>query len=124
MEENYYLCRKFTLKLTSKDMEKTIQVRCQNNGTTIEVPIGSNLQDIYEKSGLEIKYGPLSAHVNNKVEGMHYRLYSPKDVEFLDITSVPTPAVCSSFSARQHTHFSIPVRWLSTSLCPMAIMSI
>ena len=87
MEENYYLCRKFTLKLTSKDMEKTIQVRCQNNGTTIEVPIGSNLQDIYEKSGLEIKYGPLSAHVNNKVEGMHYRLYSPKDVEFLDITS-------------------------------------
>ena len=69
MEENYYLCRKFTLKLTSKDMEKTIQVRCQNNGTTIEVPIGSNLQDIYEKSGLEI------------------RLYSPKDVEFLDITS-------------------------------------
>ena len=87
MEENYYLCRKFTLKLTSKDMEKTIQVRCQNNGTTIEVPIGSNLQDIYEKSGLEMKYGPLSAHVNNKVEGMHYRLYSPKDVEFLDITS-------------------------------------
>ena len=87
MEENYYLCRKFTLKLTSKDMEKTIQVRCQNNGTTIEVPIGSNLQDIYEKSGLEMRYGPLSAHVNNKVEGMHYRLYSPKDVEFLDITS-------------------------------------
>ena len=115
MEENYYLCRKFTLKLTSKDMEKTIQVRCQNNGTTIEVPIGSNLQDIYEKSGLEIKYGPLSAHVNNKVEGMHYRLYSPKDVEFLDITS---------FSARLHTHFSTPVRWLSTSQCPMAIMSI
>ena len=110
MEENYYLCRKFTLKLTSKDMEKTIQVRCQNNGTTIEVPIGSNLQDIYEKSGLEIKYGPLSAHVNNKVEGMHYRLYSPKDVEFLDITS--------------SSGIRTPVRWLSTSQCPMAIMSI
>ena len=79
--------QKIHLKLTSKDMEKTIQVHCQNNGTTIEVPIGSNLEDIYEKSGLEMKYGPLSAHVNNKVEGMHYRLYSPKDVEFLDITT-------------------------------------
>ena len=68
-------------------MEKTIQVHCQNNGKTIEVPIGSNLEEIYKKSGLEIQYGPLSAHVNNKVEGMHYRLYSPKDVEFLDITT-------------------------------------
>ena len=64
-----------------------IQVRCKNNGKTIEVPVGSNLKDIYEKSGLEMKYGPLSAHVNNKVEGMHYRIYTPKDVEFLDITS-------------------------------------
>ena len=68
-------------------MEKMIQVRCKNNGETIEVPVGSNLKDIYEKSGLEMKYGPLSAHVNNKVEGMHYRIYTPKDVEFLDITS-------------------------------------
>ena len=68
-------------------MEKMIQVRCKNNGATIEVPVGSNLEDIYRKSGVEMKYGPLSAHVNNKVEGMHYRIYSPKDVEFLDITS-------------------------------------
>ena len=68
-------------------MEKMIQVRCKNNGETIEVPVGSNLKDIYEKAGLEMKYGPLSAHVNNKVEGMHYRIYTPKDVEFLDITS-------------------------------------
>ena len=68
-------------------MEKMIQVRCKNNGATIEVPVGSNLEDIYRKSGVEMKYGPLSAHVNNKVEGMHYRIYTPKDVEFLDITS-------------------------------------
>ena len=68
-------------------MEKMIQVRCKNNGETIEIPVGSNLKDIYEKAGLEMKYGPLSAHVNNKVEGMHYRIYTPKDVEFLDITS-------------------------------------
>lgn len=34
-----------------------------------------------------MKYGPMSAKVNNKVEGMHYRLYHDKDVEFLDISS-------------------------------------
>ena len=32
-------------------------------------------------------YGPVSAKVNNKVEGLHYRFYNDKDVEFLDVTS-------------------------------------
>ena len=32
-------------------------------------------------------FGPVSARVNNKVEGMHYRVYSNKDVEFLDLHS-------------------------------------
>lgn len=31
--------------------------------------------------------GPVCAKVNNKVEGMHFRLYHNKDVEFLDMTS-------------------------------------
>lgn len=30
-------------------------------------------------------YGPVSCKVNNKVEGLHYRLYHNKDVEFLDM---------------------------------------
>ena len=30
-------------------------------------------------------YGPVSAKVNNKVEGLHYRLYHNKDVEYLDL---------------------------------------
>ena len=32
-------------------------------------------------------YGPVSAKVNNKVEGMHYRVYKRKDIEFLDLRS-------------------------------------
>ena len=32
-------------------------------------------------------YGPVVAKVNNKVEGLNYRLYHNKDVEFLDMTS-------------------------------------
>ena len=32
-------------------------------------------------------YGPISVKVNNKVEGLHYRVYHNKDLEYLDITS-------------------------------------
>ncbi len=66
-------------------MEQQIQIRCKNNNTTIYANIGSTLSDIYTLSGLEMEYGPISAHVNNKVEGMHYRVYKPKEVEFLDL---------------------------------------
>ena len=68
-------------------MEQMVKILCRNNGATIDVPAGSTLEDIYAKLGLEMKFGPISAHVNNKVEGMHYRVYASKDVEFLDITS-------------------------------------
>jgi uridine kinase len=68
-------------------MEQTIQIHVLNNDKTLEVPLGSNLEEIYQKSGLHMPYGPISAHVNNKSEGMHYRAYKQKNVEFLDITS-------------------------------------
>ena len=32
-------------------------------------------------------YPPVTAKVNNKVEGLHYRVYNSKDVEFLDVTT-------------------------------------
>ncbi len=68
-------------------MEKKIKIYVRNNGKTVEAPLGANLEEVYQLSGLQMKYGPLSAHVNNKVEGMHYRAFSQKEVEFLDITS-------------------------------------
>ena len=68
-------------------MERTITIRCKNNGQTIEVPTGSSLEEIYQELGLEMQNPPVIARVNNKVEGMHFRLYKQKDVEFLDITS-------------------------------------
>ena len=68
-------------------MEQTIKVHVINNGAVVEVPLGSNLVDVYQQSGLKMEHGPISAHVNNKVEGMHFRVYKQKEVEFLDITS-------------------------------------
>ena len=68
-------------------MDKKIKIHVRNNGKTVEVPLGSNLEEVYKLSGLQMEHGPVSAHVNNKVEGMHYRVYKQKEVEFLDITS-------------------------------------
>ena len=68
-------------------MKQTVKIRCKNNKKTVNVEIGSTLSDIFSISGLKMKHGPISAEVNNKVEGMHYRVYHNQDVEFLDITS-------------------------------------
>ena len=65
----------------------TVEVRCLNNGQILPIPMGSKLQDVYEAAGLQLPHGPMAARVNNKVEGMHYRIYNAKTVEFLDITS-------------------------------------
>ena len=62
-----------------------VMIRCRNNGKTLEVPVGANLQEVYKRCGLEMEFGPVSAKVNNKVEGMHYRVYKRKDIEFMDL---------------------------------------
>lgn len=66
-------------------MEQTIQIRCKNNKKNLDVRIGSTLSEIFSQTGLKMEYGPVSARVNNKVEGMHFRVYKPKEVEFLDM---------------------------------------
>ena len=58
-------------------MEKFVKVHVINNDTTVEVPIGSNLEEVYEKSGFKMEYGPLNAHVNNKVEGASWSPVPP-----------------------------------------------
>ncbi len=65
--------------------EAFVQIRCKNNKKTLNISIGSTLSEIFSLSGLEMDYGPISARVNNRVEGMHYRVYKPKDIEFLDL---------------------------------------
>ena len=68
-------------------MEQTVRIRCRNNGVVIETAVGSTLESVFRQTGLKMVHGPVSARVNNKVEGMHYRVYNHKEVEFLDMTS-------------------------------------
>ena len=68
-------------------MKQKIQIRCKNNKKSQKVEIGSTLFDVFSSFDLKMTHGPVSARVNNKVEGMHYHVYNSKDVEFLDMTS-------------------------------------
>ena len=67
-------------------MEKT--KNAHNGELAVNVPLGSTLEEAYALSGVQRERGPVAALVNNKVEGMHYRLYgSKKNVDFLYMDS-------------------------------------
>ena len=68
-------------------MKQMVQIRCKNNGKSQKVAIGSTLSEVYSELGLQMSHGPISCKVNNKVEGLHYKVYNNKDVEFLDMSS-------------------------------------
>ena len=68
-------------------MKQEIQIRCKNNKKSIYATIGSTLSDVFKQLKLKMPYNTVCAKVNNKVEGMNFRLYHNADVKFLDMTS-------------------------------------
>lgn len=68
-------------------IKQTVKIRCKNNGETKEIAIGSTLKEAYEAFGLSMEFGPINATVNNRTEGLNYRLYHNKDVEYFDLHS-------------------------------------
>ena len=63
-----------------------LQIRCKNNNLTKSFPEGSSLLDVYQEFAheLDIPYPVVSAKVNNSSEGLKFRLFQNRDVEFLD----------------------------------------
>ncbi|MBR6276536.1 MAG: nucleoside kinase [Prevotella sp.] len=68
-------------------MMEQVRIHCRNNGVMVSADMGATLEEVYPLTGLKMTHGPMLAHVNNKVEGMHFRVYNAKEVEFLDVTS-------------------------------------
>lgn len=68
-------------------MKQMLLIRCKNNKKVLKVNVGSTLSEVFSASELKMDHGPVCARVNNKVQGMHYRLYNDKVVEFLDMRS-------------------------------------
>lgn len=66
---------------------RLVHIRCRNTGESISVPFGSSLYEAFEAAAFDMSYGPVCACVNNKVQGMNYRFYNNKDVNFLSLYS-------------------------------------
>ncbi len=66
-------------------MRGMIQVLCKNNNTYREFPIGSSILEIFRGFKLDFPYQVVSAKVNNRSEGLNFRVYNNKDIEFLDV---------------------------------------
>lgn len=62
-----------------------LQIRCKNNNETRSVPIGSSLLEIFPEFGLDFDLAPVSAKVNNVSQGLKFRLYQNRDIEYVDI---------------------------------------
>ncbi len=64
-----------------------LQIRCKNNMVTKSFPIGTTLLEILEAyPELKFKYPVVTAKVNNVSQGLKFRVYQNRDVEFVDIS--------------------------------------
>ncbi|MBR5083156.1 MAG: nucleoside kinase, partial [Prevotella sp.] len=63
-----------------------LQIRCKNNNVTKSFPEGCSLIDVYQDFAEEINmpFPVVSAKVNNASQGLKFRLFQNRDVEFLD----------------------------------------
>lgn len=63
-----------------------LQIRCLNNMTTKSFPEGTSLLEVFKGyPELDFKYPVISAKVNNVSQGLQFRLYQNRDVEFVDL---------------------------------------
>jgi uridine kinase len=63
-----------------------LQIRCKNTNTTKSFPEGTSLLDVYQEYQADIKlpFPVVAAKVNNVPQGLKFRLFQNRDVEFLD----------------------------------------
>ena len=64
-----------------------VRIYCRNNGEFREFQEGTTLLDMVDAFDFEKPYPILSAKVNHVGQGLKYRAFNNRDVEFLDYTS-------------------------------------
>lgn len=67
-------------------MEHTVRIYCKNTQSFIDVREGTSLLDIFYLLQINLPNKVMCARVNNKTQELGYRIYTPKEVEFLDIS--------------------------------------
>lgn len=63
-----------------------IQIRCKNNGISRNFNEGATLLEVFQGfPELDFPYGVVSAKVNNTSQGLKFRVWQNRDVEFVDV---------------------------------------
>lgn len=74
-----------------------VKIFCKNNNTSKTFPEGLSLMEMLASFDFEQPYPILAAKVNNVCQGLKYRAFNSREVEFLDYTSYAGRSVyCNS----------------------------
>jgi len=74
-------------------MSKQLKIYCINTGEYLTIEGGMSLSDICARLDGRLPFVPICARVNNKTEDLSFEVYTPKQVEFLPVSS-PSGARC------------------------------
>ena len=64
-----------------------LRIFCKNTGTSQTFPEGTSLLEMLPSFDFERPYPIVSAKVNNVSQGLKFKVYNNKDIEFLDVRS-------------------------------------
>ena len=62
-----------------------VQVYCKNTGESKRFPEGTSLVQMLAEFEFERPYPIVSAKVNNVSQGLKFKVYQNKDIEFIDV---------------------------------------
>ena len=68
-------------------MARTIDVRM--NGTELSVTAGTRIAELLPRAPHQGPFQPLGAVINNRLDGLYYRLKSPAEIETIDLSRRP-----------------------------------
>lgn len=66
---------------------KPIQIYCENNNTTLYIEEGSSLLQILDMLALKLSSPVVACFIDNKMKELTTRVYSPKSLRFVEMTS-------------------------------------
>ena len=92
-----------------------VNIYCVNTKTSKSFPEGLTLMEMLPSfiEGLQTPYPIIAAKVNNVVQGLKYRAFNSRSVEFLDCTTDAASIAIRSVSscARRQRMSSLNARW-------------
>lgn len=73
--------------MINQNFTDTVRVHCVNTNEYKNVKVGSSLEELIDVFGVKKPFIIANAKVNNKTESLSYRVYRPRQVEYVDISS-------------------------------------